>query len=148
MTSVTSSSVSAASVALPWPYASFGARFVAAIIDFGLIYLVSAVIGLTGGEAAVPLTFLIWTVGGWLYFGLMEGGPYQASIGKVALGLRVSRADGQKLGFGRASLRYVGKYISFYILGIGFLLALFTPRKQALDDFLASSVVLAPFRSH
>ncbi|MGH8113834.1 MAG: RDD family protein [Rhodanobacteraceae bacterium] len=78
----------------------------------------------------------------WLYFALCESSAWQATPGKLALGLQVTDEYGQQIGFGRATGRYFGKYVSALILGIGFLLAGWTARKQALHDFMAGCCVV------
>lgn len=78
----------------------------------------------------------------WLYFALCESSGWQATPGKLALGLQVTDVFGQRIGFGRATGRYFGKYVSALILGIGFLLAGWTARKQALHDFMAGCCVV------
>jgi uncharacterized RDD family membrane protein YckC len=62
--------------------------------------------------------------------------------GKLLVKIHVARADGSKLGFGRALLRVGGKLLSTLFLGLGFLVAALNERRQALHDFLAGTVVL------
>jgi uncharacterized RDD family membrane protein YckC len=78
----------------------------------------------------------------WLYFAKMESGPGQATIGKRAMGLRVTDIAGQRIGFGRASGRFFGKIVSGMIFYIGFIMAGFTERKQALHDMIAGTLVV------
>lgn len=78
----------------------------------------------------------------WLYFALCESSGWQATPGKLVLGLRVTDVFGQRIGFGRATGRYFGKYVSVLIFGIGFLLAGWTARKQALHDLMAGCCVV------
>ena len=58
------------------------------------------------------------------------------------LGLKVTDLAGNRITFARASGRFFGKILSGMILGIGFLMAGFTARKQALHDILAGCLVL------
>ena len=78
----------------------------------------------------------------WLYFAGMEssGG---ATFGKQALQLRVAGNDGKAIGFGRASVRHFGKFLSVLGVGIGFLMIGITERRQGLHDKIAGSVVIA-----
>jgi uncharacterized RDD family membrane protein YckC len=78
----------------------------------------------------------------WLYFALCEASSWQATPGKLALGLQVTDEYGNRIGFGRASGRFFGKFISALILCIGFLLAGWTARKQALHDLMAGCCVV------
>lgn len=86
--------------------------------------------------------FLTTLVVGWLYFALCESSSWQASVGKLALGIRVTDLNGARISFGRALGRYGGKLISGMILCIGFLMVAFTQRKQGLHDMLANTLVL------
>lgn len=84
----------------------------------------------------------LWVILFWLYFALMESGPKQATWGKRICGLRVSGADGKRLSFARASGRAFAKFLSYITLYIGFMMAGWTKKKQALHDFLAETVVV------
>jgi len=78
----------------------------------------------------------------WLYYALFEASHFQATPGKMALGLVVTDETGHRIGFGRATGRYFAKLISALILYIGFMMAGWTEKKQALHDILASTLVL------
>jgi uncharacterized RDD family membrane protein YckC len=78
----------------------------------------------------------------WIYYASMESSSWQATLGKKILGLRVTDLTGNRITFARASGRFFGKILSGMILGIGFLMAGFTARKQALHDILAGCLVL------
>lgn len=78
----------------------------------------------------------------WLYFALFESSGKQATLGKQALNIYVCRIDGTRLTFLRASLRYFAKIISGVTLLIGYIMAAFTARKQALHDLIADTLVL------
>jgi len=79
----------------------------------------------------------------WLYFAYLESGEKQATWGKQALGLYVTDVATERVSFGRASGRYFAKFISHMIpLGIGFIMAGVTERKQALHDMIAGCLVL------
>jgi len=79
---------------------------------------------------------------GWLYFALMESSEYQGTLGKIAIGIKVTDLDGNRLGFVRATGRHFGKIISAIILCIGFVMAGFTEKKQALHDIMAGCLVV------
>jgi uncharacterized RDD family membrane protein YckC len=72
----------------------------------------------------------------------MESSPLQATIGKLAVGLRVTDLQGQRISFGRATGRFFAKWLSGAILLIGYLMAGFTEKKQALHDRIAGCLVL------
>ncbi len=142
-------------------YAGFWLRFVAYIIDaailnvvFGVIlgiFMVPMGIASVGRDpeqivaAMAPflvLLFLISTAGQWIYFAWMESSTWQATLGKKALGLEVTDLWGRRIPFGRATARFFGKIISSFILLIGFIMAGFTEKKQALHDIIAGTLVL------
>ena len=92
--------------------------------------------------AAMRKFFLIILVLEWLYYALLESSAWQATLGKKALGLEVTDLAGVRITFGRATGRYFARYISFFTLGIGYLMAGFTEKKQALHDMIAGTLVI------
>lgn len=78
----------------------------------------------------------------WLYFPLWESSVKQATPGKQALGLRVTDENGNRLGFWHAFGRFLGKIVSGMIFNIGYMMAGWTSRKQALHDLMAGTFVV------
>ncbi len=74
----------------------------------------------------------------------MESSKYQASVGKIALGIIALPFDtnGNKLDFSKAFVRNICKIISSMILCIGYIMAGFTDKKQALHDMIANTLVV------
>nr|HEV7953244.1 RDD family protein [Candidatus Acidoferrales bacterium] len=63
--------------------------------------------------------------------------------GKAMLNLKVTDANGNRLSFGHASGRFFSKIVTGLVpFGIGYIMAGFTAKKQALHDFIASTVVI------
>ena len=141
-------------------YAGFWRRVFALLIDIlilaalsGIVgFLIGAVVGLLLGVAGIDI-FSIQVVCGflgnilglilnWLYFTLSESGDNQATLGKRAVGIIVTDLDGKPISFGKANSRYWSKIISGLILGIGYLMAAFTRRRQALHDFMSGCLVI------
>jgi uncharacterized RDD family membrane protein YckC len=85
---------------------------------------------------------LIVTLVTWAYFAICESSPWQATVGKLALGIRVVDEQGRRISFLRATGRFFAKYLSVLIIFIGFLMVAWTRRKQGLHDFVASTLVL------
>ncbi|HUK31347.1 MAG TPA: RDD family protein [Candidatus Acidoferrum sp.] len=85
---------------------------------------------------------LISLVINWLYYALMESSPRQATLGKMILNLRVTDKNGNRISFGRASGRYFGKIVSGMTMLVGYIMAGFTEKKQALHDFIADTLVV------
>jgi uncharacterized RDD family membrane protein YckC len=95
-----------------------------------------------GGSALILVVVLV--AAAWLYEAILTSSAAGATWGKQAMGLRVLRGDGARLSFGRATARYFCKSLITPLLPlfIGYLLAAFTRRKQALHDFMADTVVV------
>ncbi len=155
--------ISYASVAAIPGYAGFWKRVAAAIIDclvLVMIWLVlmipsvamiAAIMDAAGaslddieamGNLIKAMGKLVSTAAGWLYSALMESSSMQATLGKKALGIKVTDLNGDRISFARATGRYFAKSISFIILCIGYLMAAFTARKQALHDMIADTLVV------
>jgi uncharacterized RDD family membrane protein YckC len=125
-------------------YAGFWRRVAAALIDGLIVGVVTAPfsVGMGSGNRYSATASSISTVVSWLYSALMESSAKQATLGKMALGIRVTDLDGNRIGFGKATGRYFAKILSALILGIGFLMVAFTERKQGLHDMLAGTLVV------
>lgn len=118
-------------------HAGFWRRFAAYTIDSLILMIPGILLNL------IPLLgILLFYVGRWLYFALMESGPNQATLGKQAMGLKVTDDYGQPITFARATGRFFGGAVSNIILGIGYMMAGFTERKQALHDLMANTCVV------
>ena len=135
-------------------YAGFWRRFIAAIIDIFIIMLLSffsvfflgffvggvlnaseIISGIGNGIALFNVVLL------WLYFALQESSVKQATLGKRLMNIYVSTATQTPLTFSQASIRHFSKYISSFFF-IGFIMAAFTQKKQALHDLMADALVL------
>ncbi len=79
-----------------------------------------------------------------LYHAAFEAGPRQATPGKMLFGLFVTDQDGQRISWRRGLGRGFGRLASMVICFLGFFVALLAPRKQALHDMMASTLVLEP----
>lgn len=152
----------AAAAPLPLPpgpaiHAGFWRRCAAAVLDGFLIgvavMLLQAALGLGLPEplpaqpleallGGMLLAVLVALAAQWLYFAAFESAAVQATPGKLALGLKVVDDGGRRIGFARASGRYFGKILSGLVLNVGYLLAGWTGRKQALHDLLAGTLVV------
>ncbi len=95
----------------------------------------------SGTRQAIAFQLLLQLIC-WLYFAAFESSRWQATPGKKILGLYVTDLNGKRISFGRATGRYIGKALEQLTLFIGFVMAGFTARKQALHDIVASCLVL------
>jgi uncharacterized RDD family membrane protein YckC len=133
--------------------AGFWLRFVAYIIDSVLLGIVGWIVAipfiLTLGDAnystLVSITFtgiVLYIIFHWLYFALMESSTKQASLGKMVLGLIVTNESGNRISFSKATGRVFAKFLSHYILYIGYVMIAFTKKKQGLHDLIAGTLVV------
>ena len=151
-------------------YAGFWMRFVAYIIDSFVIsflefLIVIPLLGVLGYQidimeilnelgsgdpdivlpivasvgTALSLSVLLIT---WMYYALLESGPKQGTIGKMALNLKVVDGNGDRISFAIASVRFFSKILSSLFFMIGYIMAAFTPQKQALHDIIAKTFVI------
>ncbi|MEM7556128.1 MAG: RDD family protein [Cyanobacteria bacterium P01_A01_bin.84] len=133
-------------------YANFWKRFAAALIDGIILYIVSYIIGYIFGflyasllrttAGLAGIAFILGTVINWLYYAKMESSEKQATLGKQALGICVTDSHGERISFGKATGRHFAKFISSIILLIGYIMAAFTEKKQALHDMMAGTLVI------
>jgi uncharacterized RDD family membrane protein YckC len=88
------------------------------------------------------LLIIIGIIGGWLYNALLLSSDKQATWGKQIVGIKVTDMDGGKISFAKATGRYFATIITNIIpFFIGYLLAIFTEKKQTLHDMIASTLV-------
>jgi|SRR5579859_779522 len=150
-------------------YAGFWLRFVAYLIDTVILCIVYIVLFIVvifaSGVAAMlrnlpehptPDIFLrgafivailvliaIATAITWLYYAWMESSPSQGTLGKMTMGLIVTDMQYRPVSFARASGRFFARFITRLVpLWIGYIMAGFTVKKQALHDMIASCLVL------
>jgi uncharacterized RDD family membrane protein YckC len=125
-------------VSVPLFYAGFWKRFAAVVVDVIVVGLAEGVLSmLVFGAGGLAFVFLPW-----VYEAVMLSSERQATIGKILLGIVVTDIEGQRISFVRATGRHFAKYLSALLLGIGFLMAAFTRRKQALHDLVADTLVV------
>ena len=132
-------------------YGGFWNRFVAFFIDGIIISMAADNLGVVlegfyraaGGtsEGAGDLGFFLGLILGWLYYAIMESSAKQATLGKIAMGLVVTDKRGNRLTFGRATARYFARWLSGIILMIGYIIAAFAGKKEALHDMIAGTIV-------
>ncbi|MFZ3341424.1 MAG: RDD family protein [Terriglobales bacterium] len=145
-------------------YGGFWIRVIACLIDAVIVRVVlhpiAAIFGLGGlalggfGERGfrhglgLPLlifgggVYAVLVIGAsWLYEALMESSSYQATLGKMIFGMKVTDLYGNRIDFARATGRHFAKILSGLALCIGFIMVGFTERKQGLHDMIAGTLV-------
>jgi uncharacterized RDD family membrane protein YckC len=148
-------------------YAGFWRRTWAGTIDLVLeaaaalavTYVIDKVLDRVGGmlgyersisKFASGMAFiLVLAVGSWLYAAFAESSPRRATLGKRLMGLEVVTATGQRLSFGQATVRHFMKFLSLFFAGVGFMMAGWTKRRQALHDIPCDCIVIrSPEEKH
>ncbi len=151
-------------------YAGFWLRFAAYIIDgiiigfleFLIVLPLLAMVGfevvgldtireLSNADPEIYWSLIVSTIIGlsstvllitWFYYALFESGTRQATVGKMVLNIKVTDASGGRISFAKASLRHFAKILSSFFMMIGYIMAGFTPKKQALHDYIADTYVV------
>lgn len=140
-------------------YGGFWKRFIAYFIDLLVSYILIFIIMIIFGHFAEQRGHEIATIDNFfvekqflfnvtcmtalvLYYVLFECSPLQATPGKLCLGMRVTTMELQTVSFGRSLMRNLLKVFSVVTLLIGFFMAGFTPRKQALHDMMSGCLVV------
>lgn len=129
-------------------YAGFWKRGAAVIIDSCILFVIGtlvgiAYVGVAGSEEGLNSANLILGILiGWLYSAILESSSKQATYGKQAIGIKVTDMNGNRISFARASGRHFAKIVSSIILGIGYIMAGFTEKKQALHDKMFDCLVV------
>ncbi|MDD3287535.1 MAG: RDD family protein [Alphaproteobacteria bacterium] len=148
-----------------WRYAGFWMRFFAITLDNMILFFIVGTICLFFGIVSGIGQVVVWPIAAgitewsaeyssgssmafkmtlisWLYFSLMESSRWQATFGKRLFGIYVTTEEGGRISFKRATARYFSKYISAFIFFVGFIMAAFTAKRQALHDIIAETLVL------
>jgi len=130
-------------------YVGFWTRFVAYLIDMVILNIFNfigfLIAGIIGASVVAELGLIIMLL---ILLALVLYEPYfissesQATPGKQALGIKVVNHQGNRISFGTAILRLIGKYIGALILLLGFIIIGFHSRKQGLHDMIANTYVV------
>lgn len=142
-------SAAAAVSHLPPPYAGFWRRVGAWVLDYIALVIIMVVLAMPlslagkSQQAGLLVLFLfLYGLAPWLYFAISESSSMQGTLGKAAAGIKVTDLNGERVGFGRATGRYFGKILSSLTMSIGFAMAGFTEKRQALHDKVADTLVV------
>jgi uncharacterized RDD family membrane protein YckC len=141
-------------------YAGFIVRALALLIDAvilvgsGMALVIAGVFGVRTGldvlaipapigieETLAQLTSWAWFAMAFLYFTVLHRSGGQ-TIGKAVVGVRVCTLDFDPLGTLRSAFRTFCYLASSSFGGVGFLLAIVTPRKRAWHDVIAGTCVV------
>jgi uncharacterized RDD family membrane protein YckC len=135
-------------------YAGFWKRYASYFLDSVVVSVVNIPISLifngigavSGNESvALVMSLLAMVAGlalGVAYYAGFHASAGGATLGKMAVGIKVVRGNGERLTLGRGIGRYFGFLLSSLTLMIGFIMAAFTERKQALHDMMCDTLVV------
>lgn len=94
------------------------------------------------GIGALLVIYLLPLALGAAYFGFFHASAHQASLGKMAVGIKVTDEAGGHISFWRGFGRYFGLIVSSLLLMVGLIMAAFTDRKRALHDMMCGTLVV------
>ena len=126
-------------------YAGFWLRAVAYCIDafvIGAVWVLAATLIVAVTHQAAAWLIVPVLVAAWIYYAAMESSTLRGTLGKLALGIKVTDLNGQRIGFGRATARFLSRLITNVTFGIGYVLAGFTVRRQTVHDMIANTLVV------
>jgi uncharacterized RDD family membrane protein YckC len=144
-------------------YAGFWIRAAAYLIDYIIMFIVSLVfqipmaiinqgMGMNGGgsESGAALGLFIFlnilvsllALGANVAYHTYFLGKYEATPGKMIVGIKVVVSDGSKITYLRAFGRFWAKILSGLILAIGYIMAGFDDQKRALHDYICDTRVI------
>ena len=127
-------------------FGGFWIRALGVLADSAIVFLVItlliAAVARYFGEAAMPAAVLAACLFAFLYWPALHASPLQATLGKAMLRLRVTGYQGERISFLRAVGRELAKLLSAGVALIGYFMASFTARNQALHDLFASTYVV------
>jgi uncharacterized RDD family membrane protein YckC len=127
------------------PRAGFWLRFAAFFLDlFILLVPYIALVVVVGAPAAKTLMLFVATA----YFALLESSPGGQTLGEKAAGIRViDLHTGGSISVGRSLIRTLGRWVSFFVFGLGYLWMLWDPEKQTWHDKMGGAVMV-PVRAY
>ena len=131
-------------------------RFIAYIVDTVILTIVAFAAGVailvstmengrrTIGEHEIgQIIMVLYVIIFFIYSVLMESSSKQGTLGKMIMKIKVVNSSGNKLSILNALGRQLGKIVSGLIVGIGYIMILFTKNKQGLHDKFAKTYVVA-----
>lgn len=120
-------------------YVGFWPRLLAAVVDFIILSTALRLLRFSFRQPFSSTLSLVLNLG-YAPFMLYQ---YQATLGKMLLGLKVVSQDRKKLQIFQVLLReWIGKFLSFLAFGLGFLWIAFDAKKQSWHDKLAQTLVV------
>ncbi len=139
----------------PVRYGGFWRRFTALLLDTFVLYFPAATIRVLLGLPAINsfstidvdsnasmIASALELFLDWLYVAFLVSSRSRATLGMIVMDLELTRTDGERVSFSRATWRYFAQFLSVITVGIGYVMQLFTARRQTLHDMVTSTVVV------
>ena len=131
-------------------YGGVRRRFLALFIDGILTWVAMGALGLvamaaSGTDFMVAIGSSLMSFGGSIFgvvYSVVMIGKYGATLGKMAMGLKVVRPDGSSFGYGLATGRYFAQFLNVFTFGIGYLMAIWDKEKRGLHDRVCGTRVI------
>lgn len=126
--------------------AGFWVRVAACGVDLVAMLFLSIFVSFVGLSDFLELVafLVIW----YFYVAFLHASPWQATLGKKLLGLKVTDGNGDRISLGRSTVRFVAGFLSALIFCVGYMTAAWTKKKQCLHDMIAGTVVMRRVRQH
>ena len=122
-------------------YGGFFKRLIAFLIDGIVTYIPFALVFGFDQEKWSPTAWGIYLVLWTGYFVWMVG-MYGATIGKIAMKLKIVREDSSKVSYSDALVREIASYLSLIVLCLGYLNIIWDNKKQGWHDKIAKTIVV------
>jgi uncharacterized RDD family membrane protein YckC len=139
-------------------YGGFWRRFLATLLDTIILYFPAATVRVLLGLSATgmfdPETSSSWVATSFefmldfVYATALMCSPARGTLGMQVMGLHVTDLNGDRISFARAAGRYFATLLSILTCGVGYLMQLFTARRQTLHDLVAGTVVVRSAQVH
>ncbi|MCC6186829.1 MAG: RDD family protein [Chitinophagaceae bacterium] len=129
----------------PIVYATFWERFAATLIDSLIVGALFAVLAFLMTDSFVEpamITSLLRVAIAATYAAVLNSSTKQGTYGKQAMNIKVTDTNGERISLLNAIGRFFAAYLSMLILLIGYLMMLWSDKKQCLHDMIANTLVL------
>ncbi len=126
-------------VGMGYELGDVGTRFIAIAIDSFILGIIVSILFGAGGEVGGGIGLLGTVFYNWYFWTRQDG----QTPGKMAMNLRVVKADGSEISDIDAIIRAVAYYVSGLFMGIGYIWALFDDEKRTWHDLITGTIVVS-----
>ncbi|PAV13857.1 serine/threonine protein kinase [Methanosarcina spelaei] len=122
-------------------YSDISRRLIASIIDISVVIFLFMFLELITENVDETLFYTLFFLTIWAYFVLQESSTLKSTVGKQAVNIIVTDLNGNRISVTQATKRFILKILTVIPFFAGFLLILFTSKKQTFHDIVAKTVV-------